>query len=138
MLDLTEKVSYVRGLAEGMGIKEETNEGKLLNQIINVLGDMAQAIAELETAQSETEEYVETLDEDLADVEYAVFDYDEDYDEDDDMYDGAHYIELECPHCHETIYFDEDIFEDDDDILCPSCNKTIYSEDEYEKEDDDN
>ncbi|HCS74292.1 MAG TPA: hypothetical protein DIW17_10510, partial [Clostridiales bacterium] len=37
----------------------------------------------------------------------------------------------------EVVYFDEDIFDDDEDILCPSCNETIYSEDAYEMEDDD-
>lgn len=134
MFDLSEKVSYLRGLAEGMGMKDENNEGKLFLSIIDVLDDMAQAIAELETAQAETGEYLETLDEDLADVEYAVFD-----DEDDDLYDDdhTHYIELECPHCHETVYFDEDIFEDDEDILCPSCNEVIYSEEAYNTEEDD-
>ena len=134
MFDLSEKVSYLRGLAEGMEMKDDHNEGKLFHTIIDLLDDMAQAIAELETAQAETEEYVETLDEDLADVEYAVFDDDDD----DDLYDDAHthYIELECPHCQETVYFDEDIFEDDEDILCPSCNEVIYSEEAYESEDD--
>ncbi|HCS75542.1 MAG TPA: hypothetical protein DIW17_16915, partial [Clostridiales bacterium] len=103
MLDLSEKVSYLRGLAEGMKIEEDSNEGKLFHQIIDVLDDMAQAIAELETAQAETEEYLETLDEDLADVEYAVFNEEDDY-----QYNDAHthYIELECPHCHEVVYFD--------------------------------
>ncbi|HHY82287.1 MAG TPA: hypothetical protein GX505_06365, partial [Clostridiales bacterium] len=73
MFDLNEKVSYLRGLVEGMGIKEDTNEGKLFVSIIDVLDDMAQAISELETAQAEMEEYVETIDEDLADIEDEVF-----------------------------------------------------------------
>jgi DNA-directed RNA polymerase subunit delta len=84
---------------------------------------MAQAIAELETAQAEMEEYVETIDEDLADMEICFtkmkrmtnLGY-------------THYIEVECPHCHETVFFDEDIFDDDEDIVCPNCSETIYSE----------
>ena len=81
MFDLSEKVSYIRGLAEGMGLDMETNEGKLLSHIIDVLSDMAQAIIELDAAQAEIEEYLETIDEDLADMENAVFEKD---DEDDD------------------------------------------------------
>ena len=134
MFELNEKVSYLRGLVEGMGMKDDTNEGKLFTYIIDVLDDMAQAICELETSQAEVEEYVETIDEDLADLEEAVFDMDEDDDYDSDG--DSHYIELECPHCRETVYFDEDIFEDDDDIFCPNCNRTIYSEDGYSTTED--
>lgn len=132
MYDLNEKVSYLRGLAEGMGYKEDTNEGKLLTHIIDVLDEMAQAIAELETSQAELDEYVEAIDEDLADIEDEVFG--EEDDEEDDEEDSR-YIEVECPHCHETVYFDEDIFEDEDDIICPNCNETIYSEEGSDTED---
>lgn len=128
MFDLNEKVSYLRGLKEGMGLKEDTNEGKLFSHIIDVLDDMAQAITELETAQAEMEEYVETIDEDLADMEEFLYEEQED----DAELGNTHYIEVECPHCHETVFFDEDIFDDDDDIVCPNCNETIYSESEYQ------
>ena len=116
MYDLNERVSYLRGLAEGTGIKEDTNEGKLLTNIIDVLDEMAQAIAELETSQAELDEYVETIDEDLADIEDEVFGEEED-DEDD---------------------FDEDIFDEEDDIVCPNCNETIYSEEGYDTDEDNN
>jgi len=125
MFDLNEKVSYLRGLAEGLRLDENTNEGKLLANIIDVLDDMANAIIELETAQAEIEEYVETIDEDLTDIEDAFYD-------DNEEADHTNYIEVECPHCHETVYFDEEIFDDDEDIICPNCNKVIYSEDEYD------
>ena len=36
MFDLNERVSYLRGLSEGMGLKEDTNEGKLFNHIIDI------------------------------------------------------------------------------------------------------
>lgn len=127
MFELNEKVSYLRGLAEGMGFKEDSNEGKLFIHIIDVLDDMANAIAELETAQAEMEEYVETIDEDLADMEEAI--YEDDFD--DEELGNTHYIEVECPHCNETVFFDEDIFDDDDDIVCPNCKETIYSDDGY-------
>jgi len=129
VFDLNERVSYLRGLSEGMGLKEDTNEGKLFNHIIDVLDAMAQAIAELETAQAEMEEYVETIDEDLADMEDAL--YEEDFD---DELGSTHYIEVECPHCSETVFFDEDIFDDDEDIICPNCSETIYSEEGYNTE----
>lgn len=130
MFDLNEKVSYLRGLMEGMALTEDTNEGKLFTHIIDVLDEMAQAIAELETVQAEMEEYVETVDEDLADIESMLYE-----DEEEDELDYTNYIEVECPHCNETVFFDEDIFDNDEDIICPNCSETIYSEDEYITED---
>ena len=126
MYDLNERVSYLRGLADGTGIKEDTDEGKLLTHIIDVLDEMAQAMSELETSQSELDDYVETIDGDLTDLEDQVFGEESDGEEEDE---DSHYIEVECPHCHETVYFDEGIFDGEDDIVCPNCNKTIYSED---------
>ena len=126
MYDLNERVSYLRGLADGTGIREDTDEGKLLIHIIDVLDEMAQAMSELETSQSELDDYVETIDGDLTDLEDQVFGEESDGEEEDE---DSHYIEVECPHCHETVFFDEGIFDGEDDIVCPNCNKTIYSED---------
>ncbi|HOB20106.1 MAG TPA: hypothetical protein PKO35_05310, partial [Candidatus Atribacteria bacterium] len=86
MYDLGEKVSYLRGLIEGMGYKEDSNEGRIYLGIVDILQEMADAIAELETSQSELNEYVESLDEDLADVEDEVFGTgdDDDYNEEGD------------------------------------------------------
>jgi formylmethanofuran dehydrogenase subunit E len=133
MYDLKQRVSYVRGLAEGMGIKEDTNEGKLFIHIVDVLDEIADAIAELETSQSELNEYVETLDEDLADIEDEI--YGRDGDEADYDSEEPRYIEVECPHCREAVFFDDEIFEDEEDIICPNCNETIYSEDKNDTED---
>ena len=38
MSALSDKIAYLRGLAAGMKISEETDEGRLLKQIIDVLG----------------------------------------------------------------------------------------------------
>ena len=50
MSKITDKVSYIRGLAEGMKLDQNTNEGKLLGIIIEVMSEMAAAIDELEEA----------------------------------------------------------------------------------------
>lgn len=134
MYRLDEKVSFLRGLVEGMGYEEDSNEGKLFVNIINILDDMAESIAELEITQTEIDEYVETIDQDLSHVEDEVYNIESfDLDEIDD----PRYIEVECPHCQETVYFDENIFDDeDDDIICPSCTQIIYSEDDLEEDEE--
>ncbi|MGI6537389.1 MAG: CD1247 N-terminal domain-containing protein [Caldicoprobacterales bacterium] len=133
MLELNKKVSYLRGLAEGMEINEDTKEGKIFINIIDLLEEMVLAISELETAQAEMEEYIDNLDEDLADIEHVVFENEKDEWDNED----TQYIEVECPKCKETVYFDEEIFEDDEeDLVCPNCNEVIYSEESYEISED--
>lgn len=122
---LKEKVSYLKGLSDGLKIDEKTDEGKLLKGIIEVLGDFAEAMDELDDSQEYLNEYVEELDEDLADLEDEI--YDEDYDEDDeeDELDGEYY-EIECPVCHEIVVVEEEAFVDDSNkIICPNCSNEI-------------
>lgn len=128
---LYEKVAYLKGLAEGMELKEDKKEAKLLLHIIDALEDFADAIAEVSEAQEDLDEYVEALDEDLAEVEDEVFAEldDEDYydDEDEDYEDDFDYVEVECPHCQETVLLDDELLNDDEtDVLCPSCHEVIY------------
>lgn len=128
---LNEKVAYLRGLAEGLGISEATNEGKIVAKIIDILDDIVEAIAELEASQADLDEYVETLDEDLADIEDQFYG-DTEFDESQEPV----YIEVECPNCNETVYFDRELFEAEDDLVCPNCHESIYSEDEEYLEDE--
>ncbi len=81
---LMQKVSYLRGLADGLGVDESSKEGKLLLQIVNVLEEFADVLDETIENQGELEEYVNFIDEDLADVEDELYGTDEDYDDYDD------------------------------------------------------
>ena len=40
-MEITEKVAYLKGLAEGMELDTEKKEGKLLAAIIDVLDDLS-------------------------------------------------------------------------------------------------
>ncbi len=81
---LGQKVSYLKGLAEGLGIDESSKEGKLLLHIVDALEDFADVLAETIENQVDLEEYVNFIDEDLADLEEDIYGEDDDlYDEDD-------------------------------------------------------
>ncbi|MDU7904290.1 MAG: zinc ribbon domain-containing protein, partial [Peptostreptococcaceae bacterium] len=58
---LYEEVAYLKGLAEGLEISEETKEGKIINKIVDVLESFADAIVELEEEQIELIDYVESI-----------------------------------------------------------------------------
>ena len=39
-MTLTEKVAYLKGLVEGIGVDETTNQGKIMKAVLDVLDDM--------------------------------------------------------------------------------------------------
>lgn len=129
-MSITEKVAYLKGLAEGMDLDTEKKEGKLLAAIIDVLEDIALELSDIEDAQEELGEGLDAVSDDLEDVENVVFDEWDDEDQEDDEY---YYDDLDedeecyattCPTCEETIYFDESVLEDGE-VLCPNCGERL-------------
>ncbi|MDR0396994.1 MAG: hypothetical protein LBH66_06795 [Oscillospiraceae bacterium] len=131
---ISDRVAYLKGLAEGLDVGEESKEGRLISAIIDVLGDVARALSELTLKHSELDEYVESIDEDLAELEEVLLDdesgeddeeEDDEEDDDDEGYDGL--IEYDCPHCGHTVYFDAETFDMQQDNVCPNCGKSIFT-----------
>ena len=96
-MEISEKVAYLKGLAEGLALDTESKEGKLIAAIIDVLDDMSEKFVDLE-------------------------DDDDEYDEDED--DDEEYFETTCPVCEEEIVFDEDTLESGE-IRCPNCGEKL-------------
>ena len=115
---IKEKVAYLRGLAEGMEIGGDA-QGKLMNAMITAMDAMADAIDENEAAITEIDECIDDI--------YEEMDYIDEYlfDDDDDSFDDDDFIEMECPSCGETVYFDADMMESGDDLTCPNCNTVM-------------
>ena len=117
-MDITERVAYLKGLAEGMELNTDKREGKLLSAMIDVLEDIALELEDIREEQAELADGLDAVSDDLEDVEDAVF---EDEDEDEDTEDC---YATTCPTCGETIYFDESIL-DDGEVLCPNCGEKL-------------
>jgi DNA-directed RNA polymerase subunit delta len=145
MDSLASKLGYLRGLAEGLGIDDETKEGKVIRQMILLLDDIGRSLEELNENYDELFSYVEAIDEDLSDLEDELLEDDEDYDdyddddEDEDIFD-EHDVSftVECPECHREVTIDEDILEDDEsfEVLCPNCGKVVFINDDDEWDSD--
>lgn len=123
MKNIREKISYLQGLAQGLDIQDSSKEGKVLSGIIEILGDMAGQLEDIEDAQSDLEEYVETIDEDLYELEDEFFG--EEIDEEE-------MVEVECPNCKEIVCFEADIVDDEDliEVTCPNCDEVVYVNDQ--------
>ena len=132
----TEKVAYLKGLMEGMKLDTETNEGKLLSVIADILADMAEDMEDLSGDLFDLGEEVDALSDDLRDVEDYLCD-DEDDEEDWDEIDTDDdreplFFEVTCPACEKTITVDEDVL-NLGAIQCPNCGEML----EFEFDEDD-
>ena len=137
-----EKVAYLKGLAEGIGVNAETEQGKLMLAMIDTLEAFAKQHEETVEELRELQEYVEEIDNDVSEIEEALFSLDEDEDdeeddEDDDDDDDEALIEYECPHCGTVIFFDEEAFDMEQEHLCPNCQRKIFEEDEEDEGEED-
>lgn len=127
-MKLTEKVSYLQGLMEGLGIDESTKEGKVLSQMSSILEEMADVVEGMQDEISEITELVDDIDQDLGDVEDCLLEDDEDEDDsdddDDDDLDEDELYEVTCPSCGDTVYLTEDML-DEGSIVCPGCGENL-------------
>ncbi len=126
-MNLTEKAAYIKGLIEGMGIKADTNEGKIYAAICDLLTELAlevedltDSVEDLSESVEELDEAIGVIDEDLDDLESAVYEDDEDDEEetDNDLY------KVTCPKCGNEVYLDEDTIMTGK-IDCPSCGEPL-------------
>ena len=139
-----EKVAYLKGLAEGLGIDADKKEGKILSTILDILEDLALDQADLADDLAELEEGLDAVSEDLEDVETILFDDVEDdiSDEDDEEaedWDGQTvFYECQCPACGETVTFDEGVL-NQGGIACPACGEQLeFDLEDSDEEDEDN
>lgn len=135
-MTISEKVAYLKGLADGLDLdKEPSKEGKLLARVIDILEDIGLAVEDLEEQMDAVEDELDAVSEDLSDLETAVFEDDDDDDdvnpccggcgsiwddEDDDDDDDDYFFEVACPSCGEDLVIDESIL-DVGQVQCPNC-----------------
>lgn len=150
-MTISEKSAYLKGLMDGLKLNTETDEGKMISAIVDLLGDMAKRVTDIEETTIAISDELDEIEEDLDAIEdYIMDDEDEDDwdDEDDDDTwdfseddeDGAEgfdfgdeettIYEVECA-CGNIIDFDEETLEAGS-IVCPNCGETL----EFSLEDD--
>ncbi|MBQ9482762.1 MAG: hypothetical protein IJU82_01095, partial [Ruminiclostridium sp.] len=72
-MTIAEKVSYIKGLAEGLKLDTNTNEGKILAAIIDVLGDIALNIEDIDSDLADLTDVVGDVEDSLMDLEDEVY-----------------------------------------------------------------
>lgn len=137
-MKLTEKMSYLQGLIDGLDIDDSTKEGKALLAMTEVMNELVLYVEDLQSQVDELTELCDILDEDLGSVEEDIYDFDDDCDcdccdddcdccddEDDDFdFDDDELYEVICPTCGDSILLDESII-DEGSMNCPNCDELL-------------
>lgn len=125
-MNITEKVSYIKGLAEGLKLDDSTKEGKLLAAVIDVLDDMAHQVEDIDMDLADLSDVVSDIDDAVTEIEEEV--YNCECDDDDECGCGCHddddLYEITCPKCNNSITVDFDVIAAGG-ILCPSCGEPL-------------
>ena len=121
-MTISEKVAYLKGLAEGLDLDTvKSKEGKLISVMIGIMEELAMSVEDLEECTEELGDELNAISDDLSDVEEVVFDEEDDEDED-DLNDD--FFEVECPNCGDELVIDEDVL-DAGTIQCPNCQQVF-------------
>ena len=133
-MTVTEKVAYLKGLAEGLALDAAKPETKIINAMLDVLDELALTVTDLEDGMDLISEQLDAVDEDLDELESFVYEELDDCDccDDDDCDcgccgDDEEYYDVECPSCGEVICVDGEIL-DEGSINCPNCNELLEFE----------
>ena len=146
-MTISEKSAYLKGLMEGLKLSTESDEGKMIAAMVDLLGDMAKKITDIEDTTIAISDELDEIEEDLDAIEDFIMDEDEDddeyYDDDEDDEDDESWddedeefeegfdfgdedstiYEVECA-CGNIIDFDEETLEKGS-IVCPNCGETL-------------
>ncbi len=143
-MTISEKVAYLKGLAEGLGLDtEKSKEGKLISVMVGILEEIGLSIEDLEENALALGEEIDALSDDLADVEEIFLE--------DAPHAHSHAdagcgcgcgceddAELPCPNCGEDIPLTDESFEAGS-VTCENCDSSfsIYTSDCCGEEDED-
>ncbi len=148
MATITERTAYLRGLADGLNLDKEKAENKLLLEMLSVMDEMAQQLAETNEDLDELSDYVEDMDSDLAEVEELLFDEEDDCDCDDcdcdcddcdcdcddcDC-DCEQELSFDCPNCGKTVMIKASDIDFDESPVCSACGQPFFVDVEDEDE----
>ena len=143
-MTISEKSAYLKGLMDGLKLDTESNEGKMIAAIVDLLGDMSKRMADIEDTTIAISDELDEIEEDLDAIEDFIMDEDDedDWDEYEDYYDpddeedeeepeegfdfgdeDSTIYEVECA-CGNVIDFDEEVLESGS-IVCPNCGETL-------------
>ena len=152
-MTISEKAAYLKGLMDGMKLSTDTDEGKVIAAIVDLLGDVTKKVSDIEETTIAISDELDEIEEDLDAIEDFIMaedededweyddEEDEDWDEDEEYEEGFDFgdedstiYEVQCA-CGSVINFDEETLEKGS-MVCPDCGELLEFSLEDEDEDE--
>ena len=150
-MTISEKSAYLKGLMDGLKLNTESDEGKMIAAIVDLLGDLTRKVTDIEDTTNAISDELDEIEEDLDAIEDFIMDDEDEYDDEDEDFDwddededeefeeGFDFgdeettiYEVQCV-CGEVINFDEETLEEGS-IICPNCGETLEFDVEEDEE----
>ena len=144
-MTISEKSAYLKGLMDGLKLNTESDEGKMIAAIVDLLGDLTRKVTDIEDTTIAISDELDEIEEDLDAIEDFIMDEEDDYEDEEEMWDEEEpeegfdfgdeettIYEVECI-CGEVINFDEETLEEGS-IICPNCGETLEFDVEEDEE----
>ena len=148
-MTISEKAAYLKGLMDGLKLNTESDEGKMIAAIVDLLGDLTRKVTDIEDTTIAISDELDEIEEDLDAIEDFIMDDEDEYDDDEDDFDwddededyeeGFDFgdeettiYEVQCV-CGEVINFDEETLEEGS-IICPNCGESLEFDVEEDEE----
>jgi len=158
-MTISEKSAYLKGLMDGLKLDTESDNGKMIAAIVDLLGDITKKLTDVEDTTIAISDELDEIEDDLDAIEDFIldeededdfddeddddYDFDDEEDEEDEDYEDGGFdfgdeettiYEVKCV-CGEVIDFDEDTLENGS-IVCPNCGETLEFSFEDEEDED--
>ena len=98
---MKEKAAYLKGLIDGLGIDENTKEGKVIKAMSELLSEMAETVDSIDEDVTHAYDQINDLSEELEDLEADLYE-DEDAEDEEALLDG----DPVCPSCGKPLDFE--------------------------------
>ena len=143
-MTISEKSAYLKGLMDGLKLNTESDEGKMIAAIVDLLGDLSRKVTDIEDTTIAISDELDEIEDDLDAIEEFLMDEDDEDEDEDDIvdfsdddgedfdYDEDTTYEVTCPKCGEVIEVDEETLLNES-IDCPKCGEPL----EFEFDEDD-
>lgn len=121
MKSLKDKVDSLKEFLNQFETNGDSAQFNVLSQISDILLEMTERIEDIENDQSEMNEYVTVLDENLGNIEDELYGFEEEEEE----FNSYDYVDVLCEKCNEVLAIEKSLVHSDSEIICPNCRNLI-------------
>lgn len=128
-MSIGKRVTYLKGLAEGLGLGKDSKEERILHLMIDILEDISLELEDLGIMAQDLDDDIGVLIEDVQELEEAIWEEEQSA----DVATGGlsllptrtpQFYAVECPRCSKEITVDEDVLEEGS-VKCPECGESL-------------